>query len=87
MLQESKKISEKHLKCYGHVIWREEEHTLRRRLVAEILGKRRRGRLDLRWKDVCRMVAGMREDDVTNRAEWKNKSSAVTATPDDGTSI
>ena len=41
-------------------------------LSAEMLGNRRRGRLNLLLTDTCRRdttIAGLREDDGTNRAE------------------
>ena len=49
VVQASKKITDKRLKWYGHVM--KEEHTVRRMLDVDIPGKRRRGRPNLRWKD------------------------------------
>ena len=71
VVQASKKITEKRLKWYGHVRRMKEEHIARRMLDVEILGKRRRGRPNLRWKDACKrdMTAmGLKEDKTTNRA-------------------
>ena len=51
VVQASKKITEKRLKCYGHVRRMKEEHIVRRMLDVDIPGKRRRGRPNLRWKD------------------------------------
>ena len=42
----------------------------------DIPGKRRRGQPNLRWKDACKSdmtEAGLKEDNATNRAEWKKK--------------
>ena len=42
----------------------------------EILGKRRRGRPNLRWKDARERdmsEEGLNADSVTNRAEWRKK--------------
>ncbi len=50
VLQASKKITEKQLKWYGHVRRMKEEHIVRRMLVVDIPGKRRRGWPNLRWK-------------------------------------
>ena len=60
-----------------------EEHIVRRMLDVDIPGKRRRGRPNLRWKGACKRdmtEVGLKEDNTTN------SSSAVPATPDDGTS-
>ena len=51
---------------------RGEEHTMRMVLSAETPGERRSMRLNLLLKDTCRRdttIAGLREDDGTNRAE------------------
>ena len=50
----SKKITEKFLKWYGHVIRTKEEHIVRRMLDVDIPGKRRTGRPNRRWKDACK---------------------------------
>ena len=63
---------------------------MRRMLDVDIPGKRRRGRPNLRWKDACKRdmtAVGLKEDNTTNRAAWGEiRSSAIPATPDDGTS-
>ena len=52
MVQTSKKITEKQLfPWYDHVRRMKEEHIVRRMLDVDIPGKRRRGRLNLGWKD------------------------------------
>ena len=63
---------------------------MRRMVDVDIPGKRRRGRPNLMWKDahVKRDVteAGLKQDNTTNRAEWRKHLLAIPATPDDGTS-
>ena len=89
VVQASKKITEKRLKWYGHVRRMKEEHIVRRMLDVEIPGKRRRGRPNLRWKDACKRdmtEVGLKEDNTTNRAAWRNKIISYTGDPDDGTS-
>ena len=52
------------------------EHIVRRMLDVDILGKRRRGRPNLRWKDTCKRdmtQAGLNEDNATNMTEWRKK--------------
>ena len=76
MVQASTKITEKRLKWYGHVRRMKEEHIVRRMLDVDIPGKRRRGRPNLRWKDACNgdmAQAVLKEDNATNRAEWRKK--------------
>ena len=53
-MQASKKITGNRLKWYGHVRRMKEEHIVRRMLDVDIPRKRRRGRPNLRWKDVCK---------------------------------
>ena len=52
VVQASKKITGKRLKWYGHVRRMKEKHIVRKMLDVDIPGKRRRGRPNLRWKDV-----------------------------------
>ena len=83
VVQASKKIREKRLKWYGVVMRMKDEHMVRRMLDVNI--KRRRRMPNLRLKDARKRVmteAGLKEDNTTNRAEWRNKIK----TPDDGTS-
>ena len=54
VVQASKKITEKRLKCYGHVRRMKEEHIERIMIDVDIPGKGRRGRPHLRWKDACK---------------------------------
>ena len=84
MVQASKKITEKRLKWYGHVRRMKEEHIVRRMLDVDIPGKRRRGRPHLRWKDACKRdmtEVGVKEDNTTNRAEWRNNINSYTGDP------
>ena len=85
VVQASKKSTEKRLKWYGHVRRMKEEHTVRRMLDVNIPGKRRRrGRSNLRWKDACKRdmtEVGLKEDNTTNRAAWRNKIISYTGDP------
>ena len=81
VLQASKKIIEKQLKWYGHVMRMKEEPIVRRMLDVEIPEKRRRGRPNLRWKDACKRdmtEMGLKED---NRGSWRNKINSYTSYP------
>ena len=84
VVQASKKITEKRLKWYGHVSRMKDEHIVRRMLDVEIPGKRRRGRPNLRWKDACKRdmtEVGLKEDNTTNRAAWRNTIISYTGDP------
>ena len=84
VVKPSKKITEKRLKWYGHVRRMKEEHIVRRMLDVDISGKIRRRRPHLRWKDACKRdmtQAGLKEDNATNRAEWRKKLISYTADP------
>ena len=61
-----------------------EEHIVRRMLDVGIPGKRRRGRPIQIWKDAWQRdmtEAGLKEDNTTNRAAWRNKIISYTGDP------
>ena len=75
----SKKMTEKRLKWYGHVM-----RIMRRMLDVDIPGKRRRGQPNLSWKDACKRdmtEAGLKDNNTTNRAIWRNKIISYTGDP------
>ena len=72
--QASRKITERRLKWYGHVMRMEEDHVVKRVMTKAIPGKRKRGRPKTRWKDVCKrdmQTVGLTEGDEGDRAYWK----------------
>ena len=74
--QASKKITERRLNWYGHVMRRDGEHILRKVLRADITGKMKRGRPKTRWKDACQRdlkSTGLRAGEETDRAMWRRK--------------
>ena len=82
--QASKKITERRLIWYGHVMRRDGEHILRKVLRADIQGKRKRGRPKTRWKDVCQRdlkSAGLRAGEETDRVMWRRKIISHTGDP------
>ena len=70
----SKKVQERRLKWYGHVLRREDEYVAKRVVVLEVPGKRRRGRPNRRWwanikKDLSeRELSGEKAQD---RVQWR----------------
>ena len=66
----------------GHVRRMKEEHIVRRMLDVDIPGKRSRGRPNQRLKEACKRdmtEAGLKEDNATNRAEWRKKLISYTS--------
>ena len=89
VVQACKKMTEKRLKWYGHVRRMKEEHIVRRMLDVDIPGKRRRRRPNIRWKDTCKRdmtEVGLKRTTRQTGQHWGIRSSAIPATPDDGTS-
>ena len=82
--QASKKITERRLIWYGHVMRRDGEHILRKVLRTDIPGKRKRGRPKTRWKDACQRdlkSTGLRAGEETDRAMWRRKIISHTGDP------
>ena len=82
--QASKKITERRLNWYGHVMRRDGENIPRKVLRADIPGKRKRGRPKTRWKDVCQQdlkSTGLRAGEETDRAMWRIKIISHTGDP------
>ena len=89
--QASKKITERRLIWYGHVMRRDGEHILRKVLRADIPGKRKRGRPKTRWKDACQRdlkSTGLRERARRRTGRCgEERSSVIPATLHDGKSL
>ena len=57
---------------------------MRRMLDVDIPGKRRREWSNLRWTDACKRdmtEVVLKEDNATNRAEWRKKLISYTSDP------
>ena len=78
-----KKIQERRLKWYGHVMRREEHYVGRRAMVIKVQGRRKSGIPKRRWLDKVKdgiKEKGMSADDVYDRATWKLMSSYIDPT-------
>ena len=70
----TKKMQERRLQWYGHVMRREEESVLRRVMNMEVPGKRKRGRPRKRWKDNIKedmLEKNVQVDDTQDRSRWR----------------
>ena len=70
----AKKGQERRLKCYGHVMRREEPYAGRRAMVMKVQGRRKRGRPKRRWLDRVRddiKEKGLSGEEVYDRATWR----------------
>ena len=70
----SKKVQERRLQWYGHVMRRDETYVGRRVMEGEVQGRRRRGRPKRRWMDCVRedlREKQLSEDDAYDRAGWR----------------
>ena len=79
----TKKVQERRLKWYGHVMRREEHCVGRRAMVMEVQGRRKRGRPKRRWLDKVKddiKEKGLSADDVFDRATRSCMSSYIDPT-------
>ena len=76
----TKKVQEKRLKWYGHVMRREEHRVGRRAMEMKVQGRRKRGIPKRRWLDKVKddiKEKGLFADDVYDRATWRRTSSDI----------
>ena len=73
----TKKVEERRLKWYGHVLRREEHSVGRRAMIMKVQGRRKRGRPKRRWLDIKDDIKEkeLSADDVSDRATWRRMSS------------
>ena len=79
----TKKVQERRLKWYGHVMRREEHYVGRRAMVIKVQGRRKRGRPKRRWMDKVKddlKEKGLSADDVYDHATWRRMSSYIDPT-------
>ena len=80
----SKKVQERRMRWYGHVMRRDEEYVGKRMMGTEVQESRRRGRPKKRWAD--RVKDDLREKglsvsgEVYDRAAWRRLSSHIDPT-------
>ena len=80
----TKKVQERRLEWYGHVMRREEHNVGRRAIEMKVQGRRKRGRPKRRWLDKVKdhdiKEKGLSADDVYDRATWRRMSSYIDPT-------
>ena len=70
----AKKVQERRLQWYGHVMRREEDYIGKRVMAMEVQGRRGRGRPRRRWMDSVNedlREKGLTGDEVHDRSRWK----------------
>ena len=76
VVEASKKLQERRLQWYGHVMRRGEGHVLREMMNLQVSGKRPRGRPRRWWKDCIAddlRENQLRPDDARDRIEWRRR--------------
>ena len=77
----TKKVQERRVKLYEHVMMRrEEDYVGRGAMVMKVQGRRKRGRPKRRWLDKVEddiEEKGLSADDVYDRAIWRRMSSYI----------
>uniref|UniRef100_A0A8D9EQC2 Endonuclease-reverse transcriptase n=1 Tax=Cacopsylla melanoneura TaxID=428564 RepID=A0A8D9EQC2_9HEMI len=70
----TKKIQERRMQWYGHVMRRDEDYVGKRVRKMEVSGRRARGRPKKKWEHCVTKDLegkGLSENDVQNRGKWK----------------
>ena len=78
-----KKVQERRMRWYGHVMRRDEECVGKRVMDIEVQESRRRGRPKKRWADCVKddlREKGLSGEEVYDRATWKQLSSHIDPT-------
>ena len=76
----TKKVQERRLKWFGHVMRREEHYVGRRAMEMKVQGRRKRGRPKIGWLDKVKddiKEKGLSADEVHERATWRRMSSYI----------
>ena len=74
----TKKVQERRLKWYGHMMRREEHYVGRRAMEIKVQGRRKRGRPKRRWLE--KVKDDIKADEVYDRATWRRMSSYIDPT-------
>ena len=79
---QDKKLKNKRLTWYGHVMTREEHYVGRRAMEMKVQGRRKRGRPKRRWLDKEKddiKEKGLSADEVYDRSTWRRMSLYIDA--------
>ena len=79
----ARKVQERRLKWYGHVMRREEHYVRRRVMEMKVQGRRKRKRPKRRWLNVEKddiKEKGLSADYLYNSATWRRMSSYIDPT-------
>ena len=70
-----RKIQEKRLRWYGHILRRDEDHIIRRATNMKVEGRRKQGQPRRKWMDCVREDLEenqLRTEDAADRLRWKH---------------
>ena len=79
----SKKVQQRRMRWYGHVMRRDEEYVGKKVMGIEVQGSRRRGRPKKRWADWVKddlREKGLSGEEVYDRAAWRRLGSHINPT-------
>ena len=68
------------VRWYGHVVRRDEESILKKAMMLQVNGQRKRGRPKQTWKrqvEESLKKIGLRVEEVTDRAKWREEVRAI----------
>ena len=68
------------VRCYGHVVRRDEESIVKKGMMLQVNGQRKRGRPKQNWKrqvEESLKKVGLRVEEATDRARWKERVRAI----------
>ena len=68
------------VRWYGHVIRREDDNTLKKAMMMEVYGQRKRGRPKMTWKrqvEESVKKAGLRIEEAADRTRWREGVRAI----------
>jgi len=78
------KIREARLRWFGYVMRREDENSMKRIMMAEVNGRRSRGRQKKRWGDIMQQdmkSLRLKKEHTADRKKWRGKIRVADPSP------
>jgi len=67
-------LQQNRLRCYGHVLWREDDDWMKKCMEYELEGPKPRGRPKRTWREVVEkdcQARKLNKEDATDRSKWR----------------